>query len=56
MTALGRISVMGIKADDVPPISRRNELAVLNTLEACCERSLNAFSASIEEDDKSGIL
>jgi histone-lysine N-methyltransferase SETD3 len=39
------------KADNVPPVSRKNEVAALTALVAACESRLRQFRTSAEEDE-----
>jgi histone-lysine N-methyltransferase SETD3 len=41
----------GIDLNQLPPISRQNEIAALTTLESACESRLQQFPTSVEEDD-----
>lgn len=51
MPGVFRTMVNGAKVDNVPPISRKNEVAALTALSAACQRRMGKFPTSIEEDE-----
>ncbi|WP_206047044.1 SETD3 family histone-lysine N-methyltransferase, partial [Noviherbaspirillum denitrificans] len=51
MPGVFRTMVNGAKVNDVPPISRKNEIAALTALNGACQRRLEKFPTSIEHDE-----
>ena len=45
-------SADGLRLDDIPPISIRNEIDVLNTLSLSAKESLNKFETTLEFDNE----
>lgn len=51
MPGVFRTMVNGAKVNDVPPISRKNEIAALTALSGACQRRLAKFATTLEEDE-----
>lgn len=47
-----RVTLAGIKPHEIPPLSRRNEIAVLTRLSTACEEALEQYDTTLEQDEE----